>query len=559
MSTGSTIKTTVTSTVTLGSAAYLSPLTITRMGGVRVAGFGDTGIYVPAALTGGSILNDGHVYGANGPSVEFFRVDGGIGMDIEGQATLASYGIIVGGAGGSSLNTTDPGLGGDGLIVRAGSSITNKGDIYGGAGGYSHFYAAPGGTGMLDDGAAKFTNAGVILGGAGGESGATGGEGGIGLYLTGGATATSSGVIGGGQGGYSVERYGGGAYHAAGGYGVLLTNGAKLTNTGIVTGGAGGGTKGFTGGGGGGGAFLYGGMLVNSGNIEGGGGGLQQAGGVGVLVDVLATGTSVLDNTGTITGGDGGPELFSGDAAGGAGVYLFAGTLINAGTILGGLGGNFGLTRADAVQFGPNAATLVVDPGAVFMGGVYANSNVADVLELAGKSNKVLTGIGYGFDGFNDISFASGASWTIEGLAAGFDDGQKITGFTSADKIKIEDAAAASGTVKVNANGKVTIKAGGETYVLDIAGAKKGSKDFKFSNDTLSEKSTGAATMNFIAPPAAAEPTATAALPEFHNESVPVSQLNVSRPASLGWTPLDLKSIDYGGVMAAVTLAGGGL
>ena len=90
MSTGSTIKTTVTSTVTLGSAAYLSPLTITRMGGVRVAGFGDTGIYVPAALTGGSILNDGHVYGANGPSVEFFRVDGGIGMDIEGQATALS-------------------------------------------------------------------------------------------------------------------------------------------------------------------------------------------------------------------------------------------------------------------------------------------------------------------------------------------------------------------------------------------------------------------------------------------------------------------------------------
>jgi len=190
------------------------------------------------------------------------------------------------------------------------------------------------------------------------------------------------------------------------------------------------------------------------------------------------------------------------------------------------------------------------------MGGVYANSNVADVLELAGKSNKVLTGIGYGFDGFNDISFASGASWTIEGLAAGFDEGQKITGFTSADKIKIEDAAAASGTVKVNANGKVTIKAGGETYVLDIAGAKKGSKDFKFSNDTLSEKSTGAAAMNFIAPPAAAEAKAVVALPELE-QAAASNRIAAAGTFHAGWTPLDLKTLDYGGVMTTVTLTGG--
>jgi hypothetical protein len=557
MSTGSIINGTVTSTVTLGSAAYPSPLTITSAGGVRVAGFGDTGIYVPAALTGGSILNDGHVYGANGPSLEFYRVNGGIGVDIEGQAKFTSNGTIVGGAGGTSFNTTEPGMGGYGLIVRTGSSVTNHGNIYGGAGGYSHLYDAQGGTGMLDDGAAKFTNTGVIIGGAGGESGATGGQGGLGLYLTGGATATSSGIIGGGQGGYSVERYGGGAYHASGGYGVLLTNGAKLTNTGIVKGGAGGGTKEFTGGGGGGGAFLYGGMLVNSGNIDGGSGGLQQAGGVGVLVLVPATGTNALDNTGTITGGEGGPELFSGDAAGGAGVYLGGGTLINAGTILGGLGGNLGLTRAAAVQFGVTAATLVIDPGAVFMGGVYANSSVADVLELAGKSTHVLTGIGYGsgFSGFNDISFASGASWTIEGLAAGFDDGQKITGFTSADKIKIEDAAAASGTVKVNANGKVTIKAGGETYVLDIAGAKKGSKEFKFSNYTLTEKSTAAVKMNFIKP-ADAPASTSLAMPQLHQAGPETVHDTAAVPG--GWLPLEPKSIDYGGVPSLVTLSGAG-
>jgi hypothetical protein len=553
MSTGSIINSTVTSTVTLGSAAYPSPLTITSAGGVSVAGFGYTALYVPAALTGGSILNDGHVYGASSPNLEFVRVNGGIGVDIEGQAKFNSNGIIEGGAGGTSLNTTEPGMGGYGLIVRTGSSVTNHGGIYGGAGGYSHHYAAEGGIGMLDDGAARFSNSGVILGGAGGESGATGGQGGLGLYLTGGATATSSGYIRGGQGGYSVERYGGGAYAAKGGYGVLIAQGAKLTNTGALIGGQGGFTDGVTGGAGGGGAFLYSGMLLNSGNIDGGNGGQQQVGGVGVLVLVPATGTNALDNTGTITGGEGGPEFFGGVAAGGVGVYLSGGTLINSGTILGGI---YGIGRYDAVKFGMTAATLVVERGAVFMGGVYANSNVADVLELAGKSSQVLSGIDFGFDGFNDISFASGASWTIEGLAAGFDDGQKISGFTSADKIKIVDAAAASGTVKVNANGKVTIKAGGETYVLDIAGAKKGSKDFKFSDLTLTEKSTGAATMKFLTP--AAEPMTTAVAPELHNAAVPVSQLTVSRPASLGWTPLDLKSIDFGGVMAAVTLAGGG-
>jgi len=554
MSTGSTINTTVTSTVTLGSAAYLSPLTIASTGGIDVTGFGATALYVPAALTGGSILNDGHIYGANGPSLEFFQVNGGIGVDIEGHANFTSNGTIVGGAGGASFNTNEPGTGGYGLVVRAGSSVTNHGNIYGGAGGYSHHYAAEGGTAMLDDGATKFTNTGVIIGGAGGESGATGGQGGLGLYLTAGATASSSGFIGGGQGGYSVERYGGGAYHAQGGYGVLLTDGAKLTNTGIVTGGAGGLSKDLIGGVGGGGAFLYGGTLVNNGNIDGARGGFQKAGGIGVLVDVPATGTSVLNNTGTITGGNGGPQLFSGEADGGVGVYLSGGTLINSGTILGGLGGEFGLNRYAAVQFGPNAATLVVDPGAVFMGGVYANSAISDVLELAGKSTKVLTGIGYGFDGFNDISFASGASWTIEGLAAGFDEGQKITGFTSADKIKIEDAAAASGTVKVNANGKVTIKAGGETYVLDIAGAKKGSKDFKFSNGTLSEKSTAAAKMDFLRPePAAA--LETAAVANLH-QAAAAAPTAASVAVHGGWMPLDLKTLNYGGVMTIVTLAG---
>ena len=89
-------------------------------------------------------------------------------------------------------------------------------------------------------------------------------------------------------------------------------------------------------------------------------------------------------------------------------MYLSGGTVITSGTITGGSGGA-------AVQFGTNAAKLIIDPGAVFNGLVAANATVADVLELSGTSPSFLTGVGMEFTNFNTIAVDAGADWLLAG------------------------------------------------------------------------------------------------------------------------------------------------
>ena len=91
------------------------------------------------------------------------------------------------------------------------------------------------------------------------------------------------------------------------------------------------------------------------------------------------TGVSLLGgtliNAGTIQGGNGGYGVYGYTTAGngGAGVYLDGGTLTTSGAIGGGgggadLGGSQNGAAGDAVLFGAQAATLVIDPGATFGG-----------------------------------------------------------------------------------------------------------------------------------------------------------------------------------------------
>jgi hypothetical protein len=90
-------------------------------------------------------------------------------------------------------------------------------------------------------------------------------------------------------------------------------------------------------------------------------------------------------------------------------VYLNGGTLINAGTISGG-----NAAAADAVKFGSAAATLVIDPGAVFNGLVVANNGGDDTLELAtGASAGTIGGLGLSFTNFGTISVDAGANWGL--------------------------------------------------------------------------------------------------------------------------------------------------
>ena len=116
---------------------------------------------------------------------------------------------------------------------------------------------------------------------------------------------------------------------------------------------------------------------------------------------------------------------------GGAGVVLNGGTLVNGGLIVGGYNGYQAtqansINRADAVQFGNQAGTLVVESGFDFIGNVVAVSGVADVLEVSGTSTAALSGIGTQFQNFEDITFASGAAWTIAGNSGGLAGGTTI-------------------------------------------------------------------------------------------------------------------------------------
>jgi hypothetical protein len=187
-----------------------------------------------------------------------------------------------------------------------------------------------------------------------------------------------------------------------GGYG----SGANVTNVGIITGGSASPTTYIAykspGRGGAGVALSSASQLVNSGMITGGAGiaykgayTVGTAGGAGATFDGAHR-----VNSGTIGGGEGGSTggtYFAG-GAGGVGIVLNGGVVTNAGTIAGGIGGTAvggNGAMGDAVQFGTIASTLVVDPGAVFIGNVVANATVHDVLDLPGSAPGTLTGLGH--------------------------------------------------------------------------------------------------------------------------------------------------------------------
>jgi hypothetical protein len=396
--------------ITLGSNGYSGNLTITATGTVQPSGYGVTAIYNSIAsytvINGGAVIGGGGTYTAGGGAGVVFYAgaltnggqitggNGGGGFFDPGGAgvvlsagTLTNDGTITGGNGGGSYLFVG-GAGGMGVVLILGT-LTNDGTITGGNGGGSYRGAAgAGGTGVALT-AGTLTNDGTITGGSGGDANSGGGAGGTGVALTA-ETLTNNGTITGGSGGYSNNAAG------AGGTGVVLSAGT-LTNDGTITGGSGGDSYFDPGGAGGAGVVLYAGALTNGGQI---------------------------------TGGSGGRCIYyGGSGAGGAGVSLDGGTLINAGTITGSAG-------ADAVQFGTQAATLIVDPGAVFNGAVVAQASVADVLMVAGDASVILDSK---FIGFSTLGFAGGSNAIITGTAAELASGQIINGFGGGDKIVLEN------------------------------------------------------------------------------------------------------------------------
>ena len=102
LATGHGISTAVNTAVTLGGAAYPSPLTITSTGVVAPAAAGAVGVVSKIATN--SLTSNGAVDGATGSNGTSGGT-GGVGVNFEAGATLSNSGSITGGAGGAASNS----------------------------------------------------------------------------------------------------------------------------------------------------------------------------------------------------------------------------------------------------------------------------------------------------------------------------------------------------------------------------------------------------------------------------------------------------------------------
>ncbi len=432
---GSTISGKVTNTVTLGSASYPSPLTVTGIGNVTISFYSGTGIYGPASS--GTLINDGTVTGGVGSiASNFFGGTGGTGVRLLSGTTGTNSGTITGGAGGYS--TQDAGAGGVGVYLAAGADFTNLATITGGAGGDANGHLASqglGGDGVRVDGgtlsnsgaitggyshgandyagagvdlvAGTLTNTGTISGGYSHSELGFGRNGlGSGVYLTPGATLFNNGTI---IGGRNPEE---------GGSGIFVRTSVTLDNPGVVIGGVGYLLAGF------GIDMEGGGSLDNTGTILGGAGGGFAGGGVGVYFGNGGT----LTNAATIIGGHGVVGPLFGTGAGGSGVALVrGGVLINTAFISGGIA-----TKANGAMGGDGAdltlGTLTNDVGATITGGAsygvrgssYGGGAGADLVAGTGTNAGIITGgsgvgllpSGYGASGGTGVTLTASTTVT---------------------------------------------------------------------------------------------------------------------------------------------------
>jgi hypothetical protein len=404
---GSTISNHVTIGVTLGSALYPAPLTITSAGFIDPNAGGFSGaIGLLSFIANQSVQNEGTIIGAKGSS----SVQGGAGVDLFGDI-LTNMGLI----GGGSL--------GDSSGVSAGAGV----DMSGGS--LANFGSIDGSTGVSVS-TGRVTNYGFIYGFTGvnatggtvinmGEI-AAGAPTGTGVFLSATSTLFNTGTIIGGDGGGVIPGLM--PYYVPGGEGVGASD-STVTNDGTIIGGFG-----EAGHGGYGVGIDNDSLLINNGMI---------APGEGVNIDsgVYATTNSTIVNNGTILGQPAGAyfqymgvslsqasitNTGSGVIAGAVGVSVEgSGTVVNAGTIMsvpeGGVPGD-----AIAFYFGNSARDLLIDdPGGVFIGNVAAHFGGASLELASATSTGTITGIGSSFSGFGTITVDAGATWVATGSVAG--------------------------------------------------------------------------------------------------------------------------------------------
>ncbi len=388
---GSTISTTITQTVTLGSASYPSPLTVSASGVVTPTLASAIGI--TATLAASYLDNLGVVIGAAG----YGTGHGGYGVYFTAGGTLLNDGTIAGGYG--------PQIGGAAVRLSDGVVI-NHGTLRGGAGGDGGQFTGDGLVGLQND---TIINTGFISG----------------MYAGSNSSIINSGLISVG----SFAVFPTISNNDSGGYGIFMGASSvdgSLLNTGTVAAGAVGDY---------GGVGVFAGSsdtVTNQGTSLGGSG--TALGGDGVKVSP----NDMVINTGFIQGGSG--------SIAGAGVYLHSqSTLSNRGTIIGGYGASYGNgSRFISDDFVVNGATT--DSSALILGNdgvvIQGNSTLINYATISGRNNGLyieqtisapagvtnqatgtITGADFGVYLKSTPSFASTGTFTNAGLITGQENG----------------------------------------------------------------------------------------------------------------------------------------
>ncbi len=355
-----------------------------------------------------------------------------------------------------------PALGEDGVKLVAGYA-ENLGTVIGGLAGTGS-YGQVGGTGVVLQGG-LFVNSAVVEGGAGYNSPTTAvnSSGGAGLEVTNGIFLNKSTIVG----GHGQNE--GGAQ--AGGAGAQL-DGGTLLNTGVVLGGSG--SDFLLSGVGGAGVTLDAGLIFNDGVIQGAkaayakDGIFANAGPGGIITG------GTLYNDGVIIGGNGNLDPYGRtetDLSGynGAGLYVqdgvvlnhglieagsdgleatavtvAGGTLVTWGTIAGGVDAHGTLQPAVVIS---SSGHLVMEPGAIFSGGVSGSGDTTLELGFDPMSSNGTLDLGNSFSGISELLFDPGSSWDVSALPTAFSKGETIAGFTVGDTISLTGFAATSETL----------------------------------------------------------------------------------------------------------------
>jgi hypothetical protein len=187
----------------------------------------------------------------------------------------------------------------------------------------------------------------------------------------------------------------------------------------------------------------------------------------GLAINTNATGL-YLQGGGVVVNGATG-TISTDPAVSGIGVRLNAvGTVTNAGTIIGGTGGAVGFEATST------ANELIVDPGAVFQGGINGGTGL---LALASAASAGVLGTfgSSGITNFSTLQFDSGSKWTIKGNATTVTSGgfgsMVMTGFTSTDTIDLLNFSFSGASETFANNALILTNSAAQHATLHIQGA----------------------------------------------------------------------------------------